>query len=186
MEKMWQTLKSHPNYEIFNEYPFDIRKKSGKMLKPFTKQGYLKHTIDGKQYYKHVLIANQFIPNDDPANKTEIDHINRDRLDNHLENLRWISHSDNLKNRTKSKTNVFNWVDELPDDAFELTTYGDHELEDIYYSIDADTFYFFNGNQYRPINVCRTGWSNVLYIHDINGERFKLCVSKFKKLYNIA
>jgi len=50
----------------------------------------------GKTYYIHRLIALHFIPNPDylPC----IDHINRVKADNRIENLRWISKSDNSIN----------------------------------------------------------------------------------------
>ena len=40
----------------------------------------------------HRLIAETFIPN--PENKPTIDHINGNRLDNSIENLRWATYSE--------------------------------------------------------------------------------------------
>ena len=41
------------------------------------------------------LIALAFIPN--PQNLPEVDHINYDRTDFSIKNLRWISHAENVK-----------------------------------------------------------------------------------------
>ncbi len=49
----------------------------------------------------HRLLAEQFIPN--PENKPFVDHINRDKTDYRLENLRWVSYQENTWNRTKKK-----------------------------------------------------------------------------------
>ena len=54
----------------------------------------------------HRLLAETFIPN--PQNKPEVDHINTNRQDFSLKNLRWVTHKENnnneesLKNRRKS------------------------------------------------------------------------------------
>lgn len=60
---------------------------------------------EGKKYYKivHRLIAETFIPN--PHNLPEVDHINGHKTDNRLENLRWVSASDNQRNRNIDKDN---------------------------------------------------------------------------------
>ncbi len=44
--------------------------------------------------YMHKLMAHTFIPN--PENKKEINHINGDRSDFRLENLEWVTRSENM------------------------------------------------------------------------------------------
>jgi hypothetical protein len=61
---------------------------------------------DGKEIKKrvHRFIAQMLIPN--PNNLSDVDHINHNRLDNRLENLRWVSHRDNGRNQSMSKKNT--------------------------------------------------------------------------------
>ena len=74
----------------------------GRCLKPYLSDTGYKRVIlskDGKpkSYKIHRLIMLHFVPN--PDNLRCIDHINRIRTDNRIENLRWCSHSDNSINR---------------------------------------------------------------------------------------
>jgi hypothetical protein len=48
------------------------------------------------RFYVHRAVAELYIPN--PENKPCIDHINGDRLDNRLENLRWVTYKENNNN----------------------------------------------------------------------------------------
>lgn len=59
--------------------------------------GYLRVAINNRQYLVHRLVAETFIPN--PENKPEIDHIDRNRANNKVENLRWVTRSENCLNR---------------------------------------------------------------------------------------
>ena len=62
-----------------------------------TNKGYRAFTIFGKSVEGHRLVAEKYIPN--PDNKPQVDHINRVRHDNRVENLRWVSRSENCDNR---------------------------------------------------------------------------------------
>lgn len=46
--------------------------------------------------YVHRLVAKAFL--DNPNNLQEIDHINTDKSDNRAENLRWVTHYENMHN----------------------------------------------------------------------------------------
>ena len=63
-------------------------------------RGYLGVSINGKLYRVHRLVAECYIPNTE--NKPFIDHINRNKGDNRVENLRWATNSENLRNTAKN------------------------------------------------------------------------------------
>ena len=62
------------------------------------KIGYSRVTLtkDAKQdqFYVHRLVAKAFIPNPDGFN--EVDHIDADRKNNNVSNLRWVTHFENM------------------------------------------------------------------------------------------
>jgi len=64
------------------------------------KQGYIRygltHKSKSKEFLLHRTLAELFIPN--PNNLPHVDHINRVRDDYRLENLRWVSRSQNCLN----------------------------------------------------------------------------------------
>ena len=51
----------------------------------------------------HRLLAQVFIPNSE--NLPLIDHIDQNKTNNNLDNLRWCSHSTNQRNKKKGKAN---------------------------------------------------------------------------------
>lgn len=57
----------------------------------------------------HHLLAMAFIPN--PRALSDVDHINGNRLDNALSNLRWISHANNLRRKASYGRRAVNKID---------------------------------------------------------------------------
>lgn len=67
--------------------------------------GYVRYSLTkdkkAKNYCIHKLVAEAFIPN--PNNKPYVDHIDTNTLNNRVENLRWVSASENNYNHLTNK-----------------------------------------------------------------------------------
>lgn len=67
-------------------------------------QGYLYVTLqtpEGQKNFRvHRLVAQTFIPN--PEGKKEVDHINENKQDNRVENLRWVTSAENKANSSQA------------------------------------------------------------------------------------
>ena len=84
--------------------------RSNKYLKPCAdRDGY--HYVNlcndnvQKHHRIHRLVAMNFINN--PNDHTQVDHIDGNRQNNQIQNLRWVTHQQNHFNRTTAKG--YNW-----------------------------------------------------------------------------
>lgn len=179
------TLTNHPIYEILTVYPYTIRRRDNHHVvveSTNNQKHYTRLLLNGKKYQKHRIIAEQFIPN--PNNLPEIDHINHDKNDNRIENLRWCSSSDNQKNKASYNGVNALYVDEIHEDSLVVDHYNQHSFEGYYYY--DNTFYFYNGIQYRVLHVCKSK-SNKLFVHMTSTEHKNISVyyTQFKQQYDL-
>tara|TARA_R100001015_G_C4456993_1_gene45176 strand:- start:68 stop:535 length:468 start_codon:yes stop_codon:yes gene_type:complete len=101
-------ITDYPNYLIYDD---------GRVQNKKTKR-FLKQSLDNKGYYRvnlyknnnrklfkiHRLVALHYL--DNVEGKNVIDHIDRNKTNNHISNLRWCNHSENRSNTDVHKSNV--------------------------------------------------------------------------------
>ena len=170
----WIPLSEVSGYEIFAVYPHNIRKQSTQKLvtERKNKGGYTELSLNGKSYRKHVLIAKQFIPRAEGC--IIVDHINHNRSDNRLENLRWVTPMQNSNNRSDQ-----DFVNVLPRYSFKVTSYNGHEFNDLWFDIQAKQFYRGNGMNYVVVHDCHTQRGQpFIKATSTNGKRYSIYHSK--------
>ncbi len=107
----WKPIDRRGKYYISNRGRVkSFQGKRTRLLKPYSNQrGYLRVDIrDGhrRTYLVHQLVALSFIPNDNPIEKDTVDHIDMDKTNNCVENLRWLSRADNVRAYQKQRKEV--------------------------------------------------------------------------------
>jgi hypothetical protein len=105
MEEIYKVIKGFENYSVSNLGNV-INNKTDEILKASLDrdEGYKKVALHRKTFRVHRLVAEAFIPN--PNNKTMVDHIDNDKTNNNVNNLRWATNSENQFNQSISKNNT--------------------------------------------------------------------------------
>jgi hypothetical protein len=85
------------HFELINDIPYY----EGMLLVVYkNSQGYSYVSIEGKKMRLHRLIAQRYLPN--LFNYMVVEHLNGNKSDNRISNLKWVSYSENSKLAYKS------------------------------------------------------------------------------------
>ena len=100
--EVWKVVPSYPDYEASNQG--QIRNKlTKKYITSFENGGYYQlHLYKDKKRFAlklHRVIAETFIAN--PENKEHVNHKNKDRSDNSVDNLEWMTVQENNDHKVK-------------------------------------------------------------------------------------
>ena len=179
----WEALTDfEADYEVETEPPHRIRRKrDGFMPKPSLNKrlGYVDVWLNGHTYRYHRILAKHFIPN--PDDLPDVDHIDRDRTNNSLENLRWVTRSQNNSNRSKFTLQKREYMDHAPNDITEIRTFNDVEYDENKYF-----FCFENDRVVLRVNDHKWQWLAQtpqngylkMMMRDINGRQHNIYVHK--------
>jgi hypothetical protein len=111
MAEEFKIIKGFENYSVSNLGRVK-NNKTDRILKPgIDSHGYYTVNLrsDGKSYTKtiHKLVSEYFIAN--PYNKQFVDHINNNKLDYNVRNLRYVTNQENQMNSKLSSNNTSNY-----------------------------------------------------------------------------
>lgn len=206
MKEIWVPIEGFPDYEVSNMQrvrswknrygitgPAHVDKPM--LLVPQTHRlGYkyvtLRDEYGSHKGYIHRLVAKAFVPNPDPINKTEVNHINGDKSDNRIENLEWCTRLENMHHAIDT---------ELWDKDASLARAREVWMREVYFYEEDRVFksvaeaadYF--GTTLSTVTVCCQGKTHnirgfhVCYLDDIdyfmrNVERIKAIEGQKKRV----
>tara|TARA_R110002153_G_C12950086_1_gene458530 strand:+ start:54 stop:524 length:471 start_codon:yes stop_codon:yes gene_type:complete len=100
-------IQGYENYLIYTDGRV-YNRKFNRFLKLRDTRGYKRVVLyndnKSRSLQVHRLVAIHYISN--PHNKPQVDHINRVKDDNRVENLRWVSPLENCQNKGKTIQNT--------------------------------------------------------------------------------
>ena len=170
------------DYEIEIDPPHRIRRiGSDRFVTPYLHRasGYMCVRLNDGIYKLHRILAKHFLPN--PDDLPEIDHIDRDKTNNSIENLRWISRSENLRNRGQYTVRRYEYLTAPPNDITEIRIFNDVEYEENKYFFCYETDRVVRRfNDHRWQLLAQTPHHGYLRINmrDINGHKHNIYVHK--------
>jgi hypothetical protein len=159
---VWRRTLNYPDFEI-NFDTLVIRNIATQIEVPIInrRDGYKVLNLNGQMVYYHRLIAESFVPNSDPTTRTKVDHIDRNRSNNLPSNLQWVTPSINNLNKSRIRGYDSVFIENLPENAIQLTNYHNNQLYYNYYIVNDNEVYIYTDPHFRRLNILRNGIVNI-------------------------
>jgi len=98
--EIWKSVYSYENYEV-SSFGKVRNKNTGRILKQSIMGGYYCVGLSNKKtktFSVHQLVSKAFIPN--PENKHQVNHKDKNKLNNNIINLEWMTNQENSIHRS--------------------------------------------------------------------------------------
>lgn len=173
----YEPLINFPDYEISKKYNYPIRKiRTKHIVHEWLDGNYIYVQLNNKRRAKHKLVAQQWIPNDDPKHKKQVDHTEINPFDYRVDHLRWVTQSQNCLNKGGMNHKKFEFVDLNPAHCCPVKYYNGHEFDNLYY--DGSFLYLHTGLRYRKVKPNTKGYVQ------IKNKKKKYAIFSFRKFEN--
>ena len=175
------TYFKHPIYQDYacdsdgNIYSF--KKNELKLMKQQINHGYFEIIVcrDGE---RRKFMVHRFVyeccHNKILNKNTDIDHIDRNKNNNNINNLREVNRTTNILNRCRNKE-----VNKFPDDVIKILEYNFHEFENLWFSPSTNCCYRISDGYIFEIPFDSIKRVN---FRDINKIRTYICLNKLRKI----
>jgi len=177
--EVWRKIEGCEMYEV-SSFGNVRNSKTGRILKQGKKGGYCSVGLMGnatRTKSVHQLVARAFIPN--PENKPQINHLDKNRLNNNVNNLEWSTNKENSIHRSKGVKQTTNQNLEI----YRINT-STNEIVEKYNSIEDASKYILENNKTLKFNNIRSGISMAINGKQLTAYGYKWKMTEHNSLDN--
>ncbi|CAL6018616.1 Conserved_hypothetical protein [Hexamita inflata] len=178
--EQFKYINGYPSYLVSNFGRITFNEDKVKRAPISISCGYYQITIlnefRSNHYFIHRLVAQAFL-GECPENH-EVDHIDRNRQNNQLSNLRYVTRSQNSRNRSSYFGHSAEYFQVLPSNCVKLNTFKHHAFDRYFIDTETNELYSFDNNQYRKLILTKDNRYRAI---DINGKLTSIFPHKLSK-----
>lgn len=171
-------LTQYPDLIIdISTKPYTLRYKQTGVIIPEHQNGkYKAWYIQGRSIPIHQLLGEEFLLKDNAYNgKLYIDHIDQDKENNTLENLRYIPPSLNNRNMNHEDLPVFIQLDR----PMKIEEYAGKQFSNLFYS--QGHFYIAHNGLYYELQWHECKGNDYVHVQQSDGKGLNIYKKKFQK-----
>ncbi|CAL6113437.1 HNH_endonuclease [Hexamita inflata] len=151
--EQFKYINGYPSYLVSNFGRISYYEDKVKRAPISIAKGYYQVSIQNEfgysQFFIHRLVSEAFL-GECPENH-EVDHIDRNRQNNQLSNLRYVTKSQNSRNRSSYQGHSAEYFQVLPSTCIKFNTYQHHTFDRYFIDTESNQLYSFDNNQYRKL-----------------------------------